>query len=99
MHDEPLTIFLLNVEPTADRPVFYAEPSDDEENEGEAWGASRGGFRAGVEARLRRWKAALRHGEGRTARWSRKAWDWMHRRTHADEPLLSRLRKAPAVEL
>ena len=51
------------------------------------------------EGWTRRLKARWQTSQGSAARGARHAWEWLHRRAHPDEPLLSRLRTARSVTL
>ena len=91
-----LEVVLL--ETTAGRVFFYADPPA---LEGEAACAREPprGVRERIEAWRTSWSARWRHSHGRAARWCRAVWEWLHARTHPDEPLLARLRGVESVEL
>jgi hypothetical protein len=57
------------------------------------------GLRGWFERTLAHYKSAWWESEGGVVRWLRGVWDWLHRRTYHDEPLLAHLRHASAVEI
>ncbi len=91
-----LNVDLLGVDPATGRRIFYAPPAADC---AEGSPAPNTGIRGRVEARYHRFREGWQHSDGRAARLSRRAWQWLHSRTHPDEPLLARLRSAGAVEV
>lgn len=97
---KPLKVLLLHAESGVRRPLFYADPPDEDEDAREASaGPPPVGLRARVGARLHRLKLAWKHSESQAARWTRATWDWLQRHTHPDETLLARLRSVRVVEI
>jgi hypothetical protein len=90
-----LRIFLLVVEPS--RRLFYSEVV--EPPGGSVGSSPTHGVRGWLEATLLRMKDGWEQSQGKAVRLSRRLWDWLHRRTHPDEVLYARLRKAEGIEL
>jgi hypothetical protein len=89
-------IYLLSID--GRRCFFYAdesEPSDVEEGAGP--GAA--GWRGWLVDRWRRLGSAWEHSEAKAARWTLRAWEWLHSWSHPDEVMLVRLRSAARIEL
>jgi len=84
---------ILYLKPEHGRPFFYADPSE------LAPGPSERptGFRGWAERKWAEIEARWKESEGTAARWSRRAWDWLHARRRPDEPLLARLGAADAI--
>lgn len=80
------------------RAVFYARPAP-EPAPPSADIPSPQGLRTRAEHKLYSLQSRWRHPEGRATKAAKIAWDWLHARTHPDEPLLARLRTAARVEL
>ncbi|MDR3639529.1 MAG: hypothetical protein P4L84_37355 [Isosphaeraceae bacterium] len=57
------------------------------------------GLRGWVERWTNHYKTSWRTAEGPLIRGLRGIWEWLHRRTYDDEPLLSHLRSAAGVEI
>ena len=93
-----MKVFLLNVSPTSGeyRPLFFAKP-DPERPDSERLVEQ--GLRGWAVARFQRLRDAWHHSEGRTSRFTRNAWDWLHLRTHPDETLLAHLRSVQSIEV
>jgi hypothetical protein len=94
-----LKVFLLRVEP--DGRVFYseAEPEPEDAAEDDHEPSRHRGLRGWAEARFQRLKSGWQHSQSGAVRLTRRAWEWLHRRTHPDEVLLARLRKATEIEV
>lgn len=90
-----LHVYLLDADPTTGRRVFHAPTAADHEEAP----TPHAGVRGWVEARHRRLREGWHRSDGRAARLGRRAWQWLHSRTHPDEPLLARLRAARGVEV
>ena len=88
-----VNVYLLNVEPPAGRPVFYAEAS---ENDGET-PPRRGGLRGWAEGVYHKVKAGWMHSPGLIARLGRQSWELVRERMHPDEMLLTQLRSARSI--
>lgn len=93
-----MKVYLLNVGPRSGefRPLFFALP-DPEGREADR--RVEQGSRGWAVARLRRLRDTWHHSQGGASRFTRHAWDWLHRRTHPDETLLARLRSAKSIEV
>jgi Mitochondrial K+-H+ exchange-related len=93
-------IYLLAIDKR--RCFFYADESEASAEEGEGSGSS-GPPPAGLKGRLidryHKIKSAWDHSESRVARWSHRAWDWLHSWSHPDESMLVRLRSARRIDL
>jgi hypothetical protein len=61
--------------------------------------AERGGLRGFLERTYQRMRLSLRHPSGALTKRMRRAWDWLERRMHPDEPLLAALRRAPTIDV
>lgn len=57
------------------------------------------GLRGWFERKAAHYKTAWRTSESAVVQRLRVAWDWLHRRTYPDEPLLAHLRSVPSVEV
>lgn len=88
-----LKVYLLRVELANLSTVFYSEEESREEWEPPAgiWGQ--------IEARFFRLRERWQQSHGRATEFGRHVWEWLHRRTHPDEALLARLRRARSIEL
>jgi hypothetical protein len=98
--DRIVKIYLLSIDTR--RFFFYAdesEPPDDRQEGGDASGSWRGGWRGWLLDRWYRLQSACEHSESGAARWTRRAWNWLHSWAHPDETMLSRLRSARWIEL
>ncbi len=98
--DHIVKIYLLSIDTR--RFFFYAdesEPPDDRQEGGDASGSWRGGWRGWLLDRWHRLQSAWERSESGAARWTRRAWNWLHSWAHPDETMLSRLRSARWIEL
>jgi Mitochondrial K+-H+ exchange-related len=91
-----LEIMLLDA--AAGRVLFYADPPADDGDPNPSEEIPRG-LRQRIAAKWKTWKTRLRQSQGLAARWCRAVWEWLHARTHPDEPLLARLHNAETIEL
>ena len=90
--NEELNVYLITLD--AQRFLFYSEappPSDPREMPAEH------GIKGWAERQLWRFKTAVAESDGAALRLTRSAWNWLQARTHPDETLLSRLRRAEIV--
>ncbi len=89
---QTLKIVLLTVKPGLR--IFHSEMEETEEPE-----IQHKGLRGWAERRLRRMKTGLRESQGLAARTTRRILNWLHRWSHPDEALLSRLRSVETVDV
>ncbi|MGE3817903.1 MAG: hypothetical protein AB7I30_00565 [Isosphaeraceae bacterium] len=89
-----LNVFLLIVEPP-ERRVFYSEVVRGTPREK----ADKSGWLGRVQRGLRGIRARWNRSQAGAAKTGRKVWNWLHSRTHPDEPLYSRLRIARSIEM
>ncbi|AMV37702.1 hypothetical protein [Planctomyces sp. SH-PL62] len=78
---------ILYLKPEHGRPFFYADPCELAVDES----AKPTGVRAWAERKWAEMEARWKESEGTAARWSRRAWDWLHSGRRPDEELLARL--------
>ena len=88
-----MKVYLLALDDVAS--VFYFE--DDSADDTAA--VHRRGMRGWVERTIGRIRSSLRHPKGWLGQKLRRAWDWLQRRMHPDEPLLAALRGAATIEV
>jgi hypothetical protein len=88
-------VFLLRL--GSERSVFYHE--DDADQGGPSDRADQRGLRGLLERAYQRVRWSLRHPSGSLTKRLKRAWDWLQRRVHPDEPLLAALRSAPAIHI
>lgn len=95
-----LRIFLIDGGDAPSRRLFYSEPLEHEASDQAALSASPPkGIRGWAEARLHKLQSGWEHSQGGVIRILKLVWDKLQRGTHPDETLLSRLRKAQAIEI
>ena len=90
-----MKVFLLRLD--SEQSVFYYE--DDPDAAGPSDREDHGGLRGFVERVHQRVHRSLRHPRSPLTKRLKRAWDWLERRMHPDEPLLAALRSAPAIHV
>jgi Mitochondrial K+-H+ exchange-related len=94
-------VYLLSID--GRRCFFYAdesEPPDVEDETGpSASGAGHAGWHGWLQDRWHRLRSAWEHSEAKAARWTRRAWEWLHSWSHPDEVMLVQLRSTRRIEL
>jgi len=89
-------VFLL---PLQQQPsVFYSEDDDEDAAEGSS-PSSLPGLHGWVVRTTHRLKTSLKHPKSQASQRLKRAWDWLHKRMHPDEPLLAALRSARTIEV
>lgn len=91
-----MKIYLLDI--GGERPVFYSEEPEVSAADA-AKVASKGGVRGWLERKYRSLQTAVHESEEGVGARVRRMWQWLQRRTAADESLLRRLRVARRIEL
>ncbi len=91
-----MQIYLLDI--GGERPVFYSEEPEPSAADVAAT-AARGGVRGWLERRYRSLQTAVHDSEEGVGARVRRTWQWLQRRTAADEALLRRLRVARRIKL
>jgi Mitochondrial K+-H+ exchange-related len=94
--DRIVKIYLLSID--GRRCFFYADESEPPDVEA-GGGPGHAGWRARLLERWNGLRAAWEHSEAKAARWTLRAWEWLHSWSHPDEVMLVRLRSARRIEL
>lgn len=85
-----------------ERFFFYSDDSEGSDDEGQAEVSDakpRSGVRGWLQEKFLRFKSAWKHADEGALHWMRRAWDWLHKLTRPDEPMLARLRPARRIDL
>jgi hypothetical protein len=94
--DRIVKIYLLSID--GRRCFFYAVESEPPDAEVGA-GPGHSGWHARLLEGWGRLRSAWEHSQAKAARWTRRAWEWLHSWSHPDEVMLVRLRSARRIEL